>query len=178
MALDTQIRAVRWHGRRRVAIPLAALWLCAAGFAVWLGVTGGPSAVPLGDTAAIDGGVVRVSGVIPLENDGWVPGDLTTAFTDPVVDGAHRIRVLIDLGSTSDRSVQFSASDYTIDGLGVDRRSAIWSSTERRSVGPGEDFEAMMVFEVPDRAISLALVKTDPSPMRLLLGAGHHSGFR
>ncbi len=131
---------------------------------------------PLGAAAAFEGGLARVNGVIPLENDGWLPSDAPAVLTEPPADGAHRIRILLELTAMDEDGIRFSADDYTILGLGSGRVGALWASPDVDEVQQGEVVDATLVFEIPNRAIALTLEGADGG--RLALGVGHHTADR
>jgi len=168
--------ASRRRRRRRLFVVLVVLWLVAAAIAVLL-FTGqsAPSTLP-GDSAAVPGGVARISAVIPLESDGWLPAERPSLLNGPVLEGAHRVRVQLDLTALDPAGLTFSAADYSIAGLGAGRPEVLWASPEHQVAAQGESVQATLVFELPDKAIALVLEGT--SGTRLSLGAGHHTGGR
>jgi hypothetical protein len=131
---------------------------------------------PLGAAAAFEGGLARVNGVIPLENDDWLPSDAPAVLTEPPADGAHRIRILLELTAMDEGGIRFSADDYTILGLGSGRVGALWASPDVDEAQQGEVVDATLVFEIPNQAIALTLEGADGG--RLALGVGHHTADR
>jgi hypothetical protein len=90
-AADNQLSSGSVAVRRRwliVAVSVLCLLLLGA---VILRMTGPaePSA-PLGASAAIDGGVARINGVIPLETDGWMPVEPASELNGAIQPGTHR----------------------------------------------------------------------------------------
>ena len=131
---------------------------------------------PLGGSAAIDGGVLRINGVIPLEADGWMPAERAPELSGAIQTGTHRVRVLVELTALEPQGVEFAAADYSIEGLGVTIPAVQWSSPVRLAVAQGETIRATLVFEIPDKAIALVLVLEDSQSTRLSLGVDHHIG--
>ncbi|WP_233205757.1 BTAD domain-containing putative transcriptional regulator [Cryobacterium sp. Y82] len=107
-------------------------------------LTGTKPSTAFGDTAAIPGGLARISAVIPLKFDGWVPPSAADRLDSPVQPGAHRVRILLELTSVDAAGLSFDA----------------------------ESVPATLVFEIPNQAI--ALVLDGPQGARLSLGTGHH----
>ena len=159
---------------RRLLLPLALLWLIAAGTA-WLLFMG--AAVPstaLGATAGIPGGLARVNEVTSVEQDVLLPGSPGTALAAPAAAGAHRVRVVVQMTALDAAGIDFDAADYAIEGLGVVHPEALWSSPASLFAAKGTTVQVTLVFEVPDRAVALVLV--DGAGTRLSLGSGHHAG--
>ncbi|GAA1424033.1 hypothetical protein [Agrococcus citreus] len=163
--------------RPRVLLAVAILVLIGVALAVLAGLTArsGPIA-PLGASAELPGGVARVNGVIPLERDGWLPTDAPAVLTEPTPDGAHLVRVELELTALDADGIEFTATDYTIFGLSTDRLPPVWASPEAHAAGQGEVVSATLVFEIPNRAIALTLEGEHGG--RLALGVGHHTAGR
>ena len=80
--------------------------------------------------------------------------------------------------------VQFTALDpggkrldpagFIVDGLGSGRPVPLWSSSDATLVHEGGSVSATMVFELPNKAVSLVL--ENPAGGRLSLGTEHHAG--
>ena len=158
--------------RRKILIPLAAAWLVLALLAAVLLVTGTRPSTPLGDTAAVPGGLARISAVIPLETDGWVPPSSADRLVGLAQPGTHRVRVLLELTTADAAALTFDAADYSLSGVGS-RATALWVDPSRHDVAAGESVLATLVFEIPNRAI--ALVLDGPQGARLSLGTAHHT---
>lgn len=172
-AADNQLSGGSVAMRRRwlmVAVSVLCLLLIGAFI---LRVTGPaePSA-PLGASAAIDGGVARINGVIPLETDGWMPVEPASELSGAVQPGTHRVRVLVELTALEPQGVEFAAEDFSIEGLGVSIPAPLWSSPVRQAAGQGDTILATLVFEIPDKAIALVLENRQST--RLSLGVEHH----
>ena len=159
-----------FHRRRKLLIPLAIVWLVMAALAGVLLLTGAKPSTPFGDTAAVPGGLARISAIIPLETDGWVPPTDADLLSTPVQPGAHRVRILLELTETDAAGLVFSAADYSLSGLGA-RATALWVDPAEHA---GASVQATLVFEIPNQAI--ALVLEGPQRARLSLGTGHHTG--
>ena len=138
-----------------------------------LGAGAEPS-TPLGGSAVIDGGVARVNGVVPLEVDGWMPAEPASELNGAIQPGTHLVRVLIELTALEAQGVEFDASDYSVEGLGLTVPEVLWSSPVTQVAAQGETIRATLVFEIPDEAI--ALVLEDGQGARLSLGVEHHIG--
>lgn len=168
------LRPAQRAARLRWAIPLIVLLLVAG---VVLGTAtrnGAPPATMLGASGAVDGGLARINGIIPLESDDWAPDGAAAALAAPVPAGAHRVRILLELTALDPDGLGFSAADYRVGYVGAQAPAALWASPAHADPEQGEVFEATLVFDIPDRAIELFL--SGPGATRLSLGTGHHSG--
>ncbi len=156
-----------------VVIPVALLLV--AGSLLYLGLSQDKTAsVPLGASAAVTGGLARINGILPLEASEWeeIGGSQDTS---PVpAEGAHQVRILLELTALDPGGVDFTASDYFIVGAGTDRFEPVWTPIPAASLAQGETFTAALVFELPDRAILLTL--EGDNGVQLSLGTDHHSG--
>ncbi|GAA2175485.1 hypothetical protein GCM10009784_18030 [Arthrobacter parietis] len=160
--------------RHRMLIP-AALLIGVLGGATWVltnNVEEEPAAM-LGASDTVDGGIARINGILPLESDGWVPPSNGAALETAVPDGAHRVRVLLELTALEPEGIAFSAADYFVDGLGTGEPHVIWASPSQHIAEQGETIDATLVFEIPNKA--LALVLSDDGEARLSLGTDHHT---
>ncbi|TFD22575.1 hypothetical protein [Cryobacterium sp. TMS1-13-1] len=155
--------------RRKILIPLAIAWLVMAALAGVLLLTGTKPSTPFGDTATVPGGLARISAIIPLETDGWVPATAADLLSSPVQPGAHRVRILLELTETDASGLAFRAADYSLSGLGA-RSTALWVDPAEQS---GASVQATLVFEIPNQVI--ALVLDGPQGASLSLGTGHHT---
>lgn len=160
--------------RRKILIPLAVAWLVMVALAAVLLVTGTKPSTPLGDTADVPGGLARISAVIPLETDGWVPPRSADRLAAPAQPGAHRVRILLELTTADAAGLTFDATDYSLSGVGS-RATALWVDPGRQDAPAGASVLATLVFEIPNRAI--ALVLDGPQGARLSLGAAHHTAL-
>ncbi|WP_051479073.1 hypothetical protein [Arthrobacter sp. H5] len=127
----------------------------------------------LGATGETDGGLARIHGIIPVETDGWTPDGPAAGLSEPVQEGAHRVRVLLELTALESDGIHFTANDYSIEGLGAGTPRAIWSSPEDQTAAQGETIEATLIFEIPNQAVSLVL--DGNGALRLSLGTEHHT---
>lgn len=157
--------------RRKVVISLAMVWFVMAALAGVLLLTGTKPSTPFGETAAVPGGVARISAVIPLESDGWVPPSAADRLAGPVQPGAHRVRLLLELTAVDAAGLAFNATDYSLSGVGS-RATALWVDPTPQKATAGTSVLATLVFEIPNQAI--ALVLDGPQGARLSLGTGHH----
>ncbi|MFA4840194.1 MAG: hypothetical protein WC580_00630 [Agrococcus sp.] len=163
--------------RPRMLLAVVLTVLIGAGVAVFADLAAKSEPIaPLGAAVAFPGGVARVNGIIPLEDDGWLPSDAPAALTEPPADGAHRVRILLELTALDEEGLAFSADDYTILGLGSGRVNVLWASPDARDAQQGEVISATLVFEVPDEAVALTLEGEDGG--RLALGASGHTANR
>lgn len=163
--------------RPRVLVAVAIMVLIGAGLGVFASLAAESEPIAaLGAAAPVPGGLARVNGVIPLERDGWLPDDAPAVLTEPVADGAHRVRILLELTALDAQGVDFSAADYTILGLGSGSPGVLWASPEESEARQGEVISATLVFEIPNLAVDLTLRGEDGS--RLALGVGHHTPGR
>ncbi|WP_143709866.1 hypothetical protein [Kocuria flava] len=151
-------------GRRRWMLPGAvtlALGLALGGAAV---LQEDRPSTPLGAVAQVPGGLARVNGVLP--EDEQAPGQAD--------DGVHRVRVLLELTAVDPSGVAFRAEDWAVERLGARRTAALQAAPRQRTVDQGDVLRTELVFEVPDRAVEVVLVGADGT--RLSLGADHHGG--
>lgn len=160
--------------RRALLIPLSLL--CALGLALpYLFLTAKPQpSIPLGASTFVPGGMASISEIVPLEADGWQPGEGGAALAGSPPEGSHRVRLVVQLTALDRDGVQLAASDFSVTGLGPLRAQPLWSSTPKLSLPQGKSLGATMVFEVPDKAV--ALVLEGPGNARLSMGLAHHSG--
>jgi hypothetical protein len=160
--------------RIRVIVPLILLTL--VGTLVAGIVTASPRTPPamLGASGSLDGGLGRINGVIPLEADGWTPPAAEAEFADPPDGEMHRVRILVELTAMEKEGISFDPSRYTVSALGSDSWKPVWATPGPALVRQGESMDAILVFELPDRAIDLTLDL--PGGPGLSLGAGHHRG--
>lgn len=158
--------------RRKIVIPLTMIWLVMAALAGVLLLTGTQPSTPFGDTATVPNGLARISAVIPLESDGWVPPSAADRLTDPVPDGAHRVRLLLELTAADAAGLTFDAAEYSLSGIGVSA-TALWFEPAQQSAANGASILATLVFEVPNQASTLVL--DGPQEARLSLGTAHHT---
>jgi hypothetical protein len=172
--LQTRSRPDRtlFQRRRKALIGLAIAWLVMAALAGVLLLTGTKPSTPLGETAAVPGGVARISAVIPLESDGWVPPRAADRLASPVQPGAHRVRLVLELTAADAAGLVYNAADYSLSGVGS-RATALWLDPVRQNVAAGDSLRVTLVFEIPDQAV--ALVLDGPHGARLSLGTGHHT---
>ncbi|MBG6216241.1 hypothetical protein IWX75_000678 [Arthrobacter sp. CAN_A6] len=134
------------------------------------------SSTPLGAAAVIDGGLARINGIVPLEQDGWTPPDAgaTDVFDSAAVAGAHRVRVVLELTAVEPGGILFDPTNYSISGLAAGTSELLLAVPGSRSIQQGSTVNTELVFEIPDRAVELAL--EGPDDMRLSLGVSHHTG--
>ena len=165
-----------WAARMRLIVPLVLVLLVGAGLGAVLFRAERPAATMLGAAGTVEGGLVRINGILPLEADGWLPPEPAPALGAPVPDGAHRVRVLLELTALDTAGLDFEAGDYGVEYLGSGRQEALWVSADAADLRQGGTLVATMVFEIPDRAVEMVL--DGPGSARLSLGTDHHSGAR
>lgn len=159
--------------RRRWILAVTVLCILALGLGyVLLSGQRTPSTM-LGASAQVQGGLARINGVIPLENDNWQPPASEPVLAGTPREGSHRVRILLEVITLDAGGVDFSASDYSIDGLGGAAPVPIWASPQEHHAVQGESFEATLVFELPNQDVPLVLEAEDGA--RLDLGTGHHT---
>lgn len=159
--------------RLRLLIPLLLIAALTGGL-LWVFTSAKEEpATMLGAAAPISGGLARINGIIPTETDDWTPPMPAPELDAPVTEGAHRVRVLLELTALKGDGVSFFAEDYVIDGLGTGSPSVLWSSPVTDEVAQGGTINVELVFEIPNRA--LALVLDGPDNLRLSLGTEHHT---
>lgn len=172
---ERRVSTERTVARHRVLVP-AALLIGVLGGTTWVltnNVEEEPPAM-LGASDTVDGGLARINGILPLEEDGWKAPANGEALEAPVADGAHRVRVLLELTALEPDGISFKASDYFVDGLGTGEPRVIWASPSEYKAEQGETIDATLVFEIPNKA--LALVLSDDGDTSLSLGTEHHTG--
>ncbi|WP_207453416.1 hypothetical protein [Desertivibrio insolitus] len=159
--------------RPLIALAVLVLVLLAAGAAVLALPKPQAPGTPLGASAELSGGLARINGVIPLETDGWLPPTPVAELEGAVPDGMHRVRIILEVTATEASGVAFDADDYAISGIGADSIDVLWAGTESLALAQGDALTAMLVFQIPDKAVALTL--EGPDDARLALGTGHHS---
>ncbi|TDK28004.1 hypothetical protein E2F48_02565 [Arthrobacter crusticola] len=162
--------------RTRILVPAVLLALVAALLAIVLTSPPRTTPVPLGASAPLNGGLARLHGVIPTEADGWAPPTPAAALAVPPGEGVHRVRILLELTAMEEDGLSFNSSDYSVSALGEGTWEAVWFSPGSAVARQGESIDAVLVFELPDRAIDLTLDL--PGGAGLSLGAGHHRSGR
>jgi hypothetical protein len=164
------------HNRRRklMLIPLSLL----GAIAVVLGyhfVTAEPeTSVPLGASSVIPGGMARINGIVPLEDDGWQPPVRSEELAQPLAEGTHRVRLVVQHTALESAGIHLDTSKYSVSGMGRGNLRHLWSSPALAEIGQGDSVDVTLVFELPDKAT--ALVLEGPEGTRLSLGLAHHSG--
>lgn len=161
---------------RRLKILVPAVLLALVGTLVASVLLAAPRKPPalLGASVSLDGGLARIQGVIPTEADGWRPPTPAASLANPPGAELHRVRILLELTAMEQTGLSFNPSDYAVSALGTETWKAVWVSPDSATARQGERINAMLVFELPDRAIDLTLEL--PGSAGLSLGAGHHRG--
>ena len=157
-----------------MVIPLGLLCILAIGFGYWLSTAKSAPSVQLGAPAEIPGGIAMITGIVPLEVDGWQPPSPVAILQQDALDGAHRVRVEVQFTALEPAGMRLDPARFIVDGLGSGQPVPLWSSPDATLVQIGESERATMVFELPDKAI--ALVLEGPNGGRLSLGKEHHTG--
>jgi hypothetical protein len=112
--------------------------------------------------------------VIPIEVDGWTPPTPSAALSDPADEGAHRVRILLELTAMEADGLSFDPSGYGVSALGNESWEPVWFSPAPARARQGQTVDVVLVFELPDQAIDLTLEL--PGGPGLSLGEGHHRG--
>jgi hypothetical protein len=161
---------------KRTKFLVPAVLLALVGALVISILTAAPRTPPalLGASASLDGGLARIHGVIPTEVDGWRPPAPSEALANPPGKELHRVRILVELTAMEEDGLSFDPSRYAVTSLGEGTWEPVWFSPAPAMARQGESINATFVFELPDRAIDLALEL--PGGPGLSLGAGHHRG--
>ena len=128
----------------------------------------------LGASAELDGGLARIHGVIPLETDGWTPPAPAPALAGAPAAEFHRVRILVELTALEEDGISYDPTRYTVSSFGTGAWMPVWFSPAPATARQGESINATLVYELPDKAIDLALEL--PGGPGLSLGAGHHRG--
>ncbi|WP_258064353.1 hypothetical protein [Arthrobacter sp. ZGTC131] len=160
--------------RRLKVIPVALI--CALGLVLgYLFLSAKPEpGTPLGASAVVPGGTARIKGIVPLENDGWLPPEHVQLLEEGPAAGAHRVRVLVQFSAVEAGGIFLDTSGFVVSGLGGSELLPLWASPFTAEIRHGESLDATLVFELPDKAI--ALVLKGPDNTRLSLGVAHHTG--
>ncbi|MHA7241342.1 hypothetical protein ACX80P_15735 [Arthrobacter sp. TMS1-12-1] len=162
--------------RRRLKFLIPLLLLALVGAVVMNVLMAAPRTPPtsLGGSASVEGGLARIQGVIPTETDEWMPPQPSTAFASPPGDELHRVRILLELTAMEVSGLSFDPAEYAVSALGGETWKAVWSAPAPAQARQGETIDAVLVFELPDKAIDLTLEVPDGG--KLSLGPGHHRG--
>lgn len=131
-----------------------------------------PSGVPLGAASQMTGGIARINGLIPLARDGWRPPGGAPELQATVPEGAHLVRVLLELTAVDPRGMDFDARDFTVGGLGSVDARLLWADPVQRVIPQGKSVTATLVYQIPDRPAALILAGEGA---RLDLGSGHYT---
>ena len=174
MVTEHKSRPARIRRRRFIFIPLAFLFILALGFGYLVSTAKAKPSVQLGAPAEVPGGIAMITGIVPVELDGWQPPSPAAALQQGVQEGAHRVRVEVQFTAMDPGGLRLDPAGFIVDGLGAGRPGPLWSSPEATLVDEGESVSVTMVFELPNKAI--ALVLEDVTGSRLSLGKEHHSG--
>ena len=168
--------AVRRAFLKRVKFLIPMLLLALVGTVVANVLMVAPRTPPtsLGGSVDVGGGLARILGVVPTETDGWMPPEASTAFASPPDDELHRVRILVELTAMEESGLSFDPDEYAVSALGGGTWKAVWSAPAPAQARQGETIDAVLVFELPDRAIDLTLEV--PGGAGLALGPGHHRG--
>jgi hypothetical protein len=160
--------------RTRILVP--AILLALVGTLVASVLMAAPRTPPalLGASGSLTGGLARIHGVIPIEVDGWNPPTPSEALAEPPGEELHRVRILLEVTAMEQEGLSFDPSRYAVSALGTGSWKPIWFSPAPATARQGESINATLVYELPDRAIDLALEL--PGGPGLSLGAGHHRG--
>jgi len=160
--------------RRLIAIPLGLVCLLGIAFGyLFLTAEVKPSA-PMGASVDVPGGSASITGLVPLEIDGWQPPSPAAALSGEPQEGAHRVRIQVQFTALDQAGLPLDPAGFFIDGLGSGKPHPLWTSSSSMTLDQGETVNTTMVFELPDKAV--ALVLEDSSGSRLSLGTEHHSG--
>ena len=172
--MEHKRRTARVWRRRLVIIPLAFLFILAIGLGYLFATAKAKPSVQLGAPAEVPGGIAMITGIVPVEVDGWQPSSPVAALQQGVQEGAHRVRVEVQFTAMDPGGLRLDPAGFIVDGLGSGRPGPLWSSPEAATLDAGESASATMVFELPNKAI--ALVLEGPAGERLSLGKEHHAG--
>lgn len=160
----------------KILVPIVLLALVGALLVNILTVDRRPAPAPLGASATVSGGLARIHGVIPLENDGWMPPTGSDTLANPPGKELHRVRILLELTAMEADGLTFDPAEYAVSSLGKARWKAVWASSGPKIAPQGDIVTTTLVFELPDRAIDLSLEM--PGGPGLSLGTSHHKGSK
>lgn len=160
--------------RMKLLVPAVLLALAGTLVTSVLTATPGKPPAPLGASVTVSGGLARIQGVLPTEADGWRPPLPSESLTNPPGEGLHRVRILLEVTALERTGVFFSPSEYAVSAVGAGTWKPVWFSPAPTTARQGESISAVLVFELPNRAIGLTLEL--PGGPGLSLGTGHHRG--
>ncbi len=172
-AIDVRTDGRAKTGRRTIVIPLTLVAVLAVAFGYLFLTAEVKTSAPLGASAEVEGGVASITGVIPLESDGWQPPSPVTALQKDPQEGAHRVRIQVQFTALEKTGLPLDPGGFFVDGLGSGKPGPLWTSSSSTTLAQGESVNSTMVFELPDKAI--ALVLEDAAGSRLSLGVEHHT---
>ncbi len=155
-------------------IPLSILCLLGICLGLLVFASPGKPSTQLGASAEVPGGLASISGVIPLEKDNWRPPASADAMDVAPMEGAHRVRIVVQFTALDPDGMSIDSSGFVVDGLGTGEPRPLWAETTEEKIDQGEFAVATLVFELPDRAVELVL--ENDSGYRLSLGTTHHTG--
>jgi hypothetical protein len=155
-------------------LPVAALGVMGGGIGVHrLLYPPAAPATPLGAVATVAGGMALIHGIIPLESVPWEPPTPAPRLAEPIPDGGHRVRLLLDLTAVEPGGIDFASADYSVQEIVGFKAGPLWTSHERHRIALGETLPVTMVFEIPNKSVRLEL--HGPGSVRLSLGTDHHT---
>jgi hypothetical protein len=172
-AIDVRTDGRAKTGRRTIVIPLALVAVLGLAFAYLFLTAEVKTSAPLGASAEVEGGVASITGVIPLESDGWLPPSPVATLQKDPQEGAHRVRIQVQFTALDKTGLPLDPEGFFVDGLGSGMPGPLWTSSSSTTLAQGESVNTTMVFELPDKAI--ALVLEDAAGSRLSLGVEHHT---
>jgi hypothetical protein len=156
-----------------IVIPLALIAVLGLVFGYLFLTADVKTSAPLGASAEVEGGVASITGVVPLESDGWRPPSPVAALQKDPQEGAHRVRIQVQFTALDKAGLPLDPEGFFVDGLGSGKPGPLWTSSPSTTLAQGESTNTTMVFELPDKAI--ALVLEDAAGSRLSLGVEHHT---
>ncbi len=160
--------------RKKVVAPVILVCLLACLLAAVMAAPPPKPPVPLGASAAVDGGLARINGILPADGGGSEPDAAASGSTSAAGPGFHRVRILLELTALDEGGLSFNPADYSVSGLGTGKWTPVLASPAPSVAARGDRINAELTFELPDRAVELTLeIKDGPG---LSLGAGHHRG--
>jgi hypothetical protein len=159
--------------RRLMIIPLALVCVLGIAFGYLFLNAEVKSSAPMGASVDVPGGSASITGLVPLEIDGWQPPSPVAALSGQPQEGAHRVRIQVQFTALDEAGLPLDPAGFFVDGLGSGKPHPLWTSSSSMTLDQGQTVNTTMVFELPDKAI--ALVLEDSSGSRLSLGTEHHS---
>ena len=131
--VEHKTRPARIRRRRFIFIPLAFLCILAIGLGYLFATAEAKPSVQLGAPGEVPGGIAMITGIVPVELDGWQPPSPVAALQQGVQEGAHRVRIEVQFTAMEPGGLRLDPAGFIVDGLGSGRPGPLWSSPRSHS---------------------------------------------